>query len=155
MEFKKTLKNNHLIMFSIQVFELWENEITEFVMKSEDVRKHPHLKNKYQRRRYIRDLEGLISLRLCLILFLANQNNKAPYTLYRLTKKMGAKNNRQINLRKKQIKHLLERISIFKIVEYEYNNHKCGHYTIKASDKLLDFFNQHLMLREIENRTMQ
>ncbi len=144
MDFNKTPENNYPIMFSIRVFELWENEITEFVMKNESVRKHPDLENEYQRRRYIRDLEGLISLRLCLILVQANQTNKPPYTLYRLTKKMGAKNNRQINLRKKQLKTLLERISIFNVVEYKYNQHKNGHYTIQASDKLLDFFKNHL-----------
>lgn len=143
----KSQEINYSIDHSIRLFETWENEVTAFAMKNNAVKEHPELKNKYQRRRYTRDLEGLVALRLCLVLFNAHQNNIPPYTLYRLSQEMGAKTERQIDLRKKQLKTLLERIAIFKMVDYTCHNdiRNKSNYSIKASDELLYFFYQYIL----------
>lgn len=142
---KESSKVYDKFLMSIKLFECWEEQVARFAMRDRHVQEHPELQNIYQRRRYVRDLESLTSLRLCLLLLYAYEEKRPPYTLNRLAQEMGGKNTRECKLLKKQLRTLLERIAAFRMLDYSCDDENRGQYKIKASSQLLQFFNERLM----------
>lgn len=131
----------------LHVFQWWEKSINDFSLQDIDQKNHPVLGNHIRQRQLQRKLEDPRTLRICLILFQAEQQHEAPYSLRRLADAMGGnKDDLDKNkLMQSQLKTLLKSLVAYGLLNYSAQKRPSQHYQISATKKLKEFFSRVIM----------
>lgn len=131
----------------LSLFQSWEKTINTFALQDIDQKNHPILGNSIRQRQLQRKLEDPRALRICLILFQAEQHHQVPYSLRRLADEMGAdKEDMDKNkLMQSQLKTLLKSLVAYGLLNYAAQTKPSQHYQISATEKLQQFFSLIIM----------
>ena len=140
----------------LYLFQWWENSISDFALQDIDCENHPILANQIRQRQLQRKLEDPRTLRICLILFQAEQEEKEPYSLRRLADAMGG-NKQDVNknkLMQSQLKTLLQSLSAYGLLDYSQKMQRRQQYQISATTKLQTFFSHIIFPKLYEHQSV-
>jgi len=129
---------------TMMLFKHWDKYIVDYSLKNIDVKVDPILSNDIKREQLRRKLKDPSVVRMCLILFQAKKDNKAPYSLRSLADSMGAskKEDKDNRLMQAKLRKSIDDLSIYGLFNKRLSSGKCFKYKIEATDKLVSFFNK-------------